>query len=477
MPSGSRQPVGSLRPLLLVLLVLGGAGASAAEAPDKLVLIERLRQRDFAALEARLGDLQSAYETGVTSDAPLDVAFNAFRNTAPDLEPLLDAWVAAYPESGAARLARGVFHTTVGWHLRGARTAARTQDESFARMRAGFARAEVDLEAAIAHNARLAPAYDHLIGIHMARNQEGEVHRVFRHGIAANPGSIAIRSAYYGSLRPRWNDGSASVALFEIWLEIKLLGFQIDSYPRLRPLLGYYRAARGDRASWNGDHKAALAHYRQALAAADHWLFHYLVGRSLYRQKRHNSAQVSFERALALRPQVADSLDYLARALRKQGRLEEALASWDQALALDPMDPGILLQQAYALREAGRPEEALASLERAMVYGDLDEDVRAARGRVFLYDLEDPKRALEDLAFAQDVDPRDSGNLYNYGLALYQLWDCRCLEVFETYLSLCLEGQPCHQAERLWVGQALPQIRGHCQDGNQVSAFPAQDRR
>jgi len=464
-------------PLLVAFLLLGATTAEAAGPPDKLVLIETLRRGDFSALEARLGELQSAYDAGIISDAPLDVAFNAFRNTAPELEPRLDAWVTAHPESGAARLARGVFHATVGWHLRGTRTALRTQEQSFARMRASFARAEADLQAAIARNPRLASAYDHLISIHMARNREADVHRVFRRGIAANPGSIAIRAAYYDSLRPRWNDALASVALFEIWLEVKLLSLQIESQPQLRPLMGFHQVAEGDRASWDGEHRLALAHYQQALSAGDHWLIHYRTGRSQYRLKRYDAALASFDRALALRPQVADALNHRAKALRRLGRLEEALASWIQSLALDPMDPGVLVQQAYALREAGRHADALASLERAMVYGDLDKGVRAARGRVFLYDIEDPKRALEDLAFAQEADPRDSGNLYNYGLALYQLWDCRCLEVFEAYLSRCLEGQRCHQPERLWVGQALPQIRGYCRGDNQVSTFPSEEHR
>ncbi|MDJ0946349.1 MAG: tetratricopeptide repeat protein [Kiloniellales bacterium] len=460
---------------MALLLILPGFGAPATATPDKRVLIETLRQRDFAALEAQLGALLSAYEAGSTSDVPLDVAFSAFGNSAPELEPHLDAWVAAHPESGAARLARGVFHSSVGWHLRGARTAARTRDESLARMRARFAQAEADLAAAIARNPRLAPAYDHLIGIHMARKRESDLHRVFRQGIAANPDSIEIRFAYYYSLRPRWNRGSAAVALFEIWLEIQLLELQVEERPQLRPLLGYYHAARGDRATWNGDHEAALAHYREAVEAGDFWQFHYLLGRSLYRLKRYDAALASFDRALELRPQVANSHHHRAKALRKLGRLEDALKGWDQALALDPMDPGVLVQQAYALRQAGRTEDALANLERAMVYGDLDQSVRSARGRLFLYDLEDPERAREDLAFARDADPRDSAKLYDYGLALYRLWDCRCLEVFEAYLSRCLEGQRCGQSERLWVGQALPQIRGYCADKDQVSAFPPED--
>ena len=331
MTSGARA--GRLGPLFMALLVFGTTAAAAAKVPDKLDLIETLRQGDFAALEDQLGALQSAYEASTTSDAPLDVAFNAFRNTSPDLEPRLDAWVAANPDSGAARLARGVFHATVGWHLRGARTAARTQEESFARMRARFARSEADLEAAIARNPRLAAAYDHLIGIHMARNQESDVHRVFRNGIVANPASVAIRSSYYGSLRPRWNNGPASVALFEIWLEVKLLGPQIEAQPQLRPLLGYHQLAKGDRASWNGDHRAALAHYRQALSAGDYWLFHYRTGRSQYRLKHYDAALASFDRALALRPQVADVLNHRAKTLRKLGRQEEALATWDQAFA------------------------------------------------------------------------------------------------------------------------------------------------
>ena len=106
--------------LLLALLTASGAGAAVPRAVpamvgasgtdadgyplrtvDKRAVLRMLRARQFDALDA-------------------------FANIDPTLEPLLDAWAAAKPDSYMALAARGVHQEAVGWHRRGGRWACET---------------------------------------------------------------------------------------------------------------------------------------------------------------------------------------------------------------------------------------------------------------------------------------------------------------------------------------------------------------
>ena len=75
---------------------------------------------------------------------------------------------------------------------------------------------------------------------------------------------------------------------------------------------------------------------------------------------RPQEALAGYDRALAANPNFPEAWNNRGNALTALGRLEEALASFDHALALRPDDIAALNCKAQALLEAGRSEEALA---------------------------------------------------------------------------------------------------------------------
>jgi tetratricopeptide (TPR) repeat protein len=81
--------------------------------------------------------------------------------------------------------------------------------------------------------------------------------------------------------------------------------------------------------------------------------------------KRAVSALASYERALALRPDGAETLCNRGN-LRELTRFEEALASYERALSLRPDYVEALSNRGNTLRELRRFEEALASYERVL---------------------------------------------------------------------------------------------------------------
>jgi tetratricopeptide (TPR) repeat protein len=81
---------------------------------------------------------------------------------------------------------------------------------------------------------------------------------------------------------------------------------------------------------------------------------------------RMDEALASYDRSLALRPDFADAHFNRGNALRQMKRAGDALGNYDQVLALKPGHEGALVNRGNALHELKREVEALASFDRAL---------------------------------------------------------------------------------------------------------------
>ena len=141
------------------------------------------------------------------------------------------------------------------------------------------------------------------------------------------------------------------------------------------------------------------------------------------------------------------------------GQLDKAFDDWETALSLDPSNPEILVQLAYALREVKRYADVLTVLDRALVYGEYDDDVRDARGRILLYELGRPADAIEDLRWATELEPNSKKYWYNYSLALYRIRDCKAAEAIATYREICAAGAACAERNVAWAGEVVAHLK------------------
>src|SRR5207249_7287885 len=82
--------------------------------------------------------------------------------------------------------------------------------------------------------------------------------------------------------------------------------------------------------------------------------------------RKPDEALASFDKALALRPDYAETLNGRGNALRDLERPEEALASYDKALAIQPDYAEAFNNRGNALKDLKRPQEALASFDQAL---------------------------------------------------------------------------------------------------------------
>lgn len=434
---------------------------------DRLALVEHLRAGELDELEQLLLDLQRAYQAREIPENRVETAYLAFANSSFDLEEALGQWVERARESYAPRLARGVYYWNLGMLARGARRNTEPLGERYVETRAYFARATADLANALGLQPGLGMAYGLIIHIATELGDTSDILELTRMGLTADPGSFVVRRRYLDSLRPWWQKRAADRehAFERIDAFIDEMSTEFEENPDLRMLAGYPDFVRGDQLARNGSREAAIEHYNRALEFGPYWAYLYRRGVNYYRLGRFKSALRDLDSALRARPQAGDILNMRARTLHRLRRANEAFSDWKQALALNPFDPLILLQRAYALRDQRRFEAAVAELNKAMEFGTFNEYIWDARGRVYLYDLNDFNKAVRDLRRATELNPQRKKYWFNYGVALYKARDCKALPVLQHFLELCRSAQ-CPDQNLAWVQGILGSINdpGACPD-------------
>lgn len=110
--------------------------------------------------------------------------------------------------------------------------------------------------------------------------------------------------------------------------------------------------------------------------------------------ERFEAALVSFDTALAMKPDVAELHNGRGSALKELGRLHDALASFDKAVSLKPAHAQAHINRSATLKELGRLDDALASSDRAISLNRGRAEAHNNRGNV----LKDLNRLEEALA-------------------------------------------------------------------------------
>jgi predicted O-linked N-acetylglucosamine transferase (SPINDLY family) len=171
----------------------------------------------------------------------------------------------------------------------------------------------------------------------------------------------------------------------------------------------------------------------------------------LSRRGRHAEALHGYDRALAIRPDVAPAWNNRGNCLKELQRYDEALASYDKALALKSDDPMALNNRGVLLQTMFRLEEALASFDRALARRPNFADALNNRGNTLqkLMRLDD---ALVSYDRAIALDPRHVEAYYNRGNALRQLK--RFDEAIASY-DRALARKPDHASAFNWLAHCV----------------------
>ena len=139
------------------------------------------------------------------------------------------------------------------------------------------------------------------------------------------------------------------------------------------------------------------------------------------------AAEAAYREALYLNPQLVPAYLNLADLLRSQGKDEEARKQLLKVLAFAPDNGNTLHSLGLLETRSGEPEQALTYLQQA---AELETD--GARHRfvyaIALHDLEQPRKAINQLQALQRLLPRDEEVLValtNYSAELGELEQAR----------------------------------------------------
>ena len=424
---------------------------SATEFADRLALVKLLRGHQFEQLDDLIRNYQQAYQTGAISESQLEAVYFAFANSSSDLGTALDRWLVETPRSYPALMARGVYSWNLGLLVRGPRTERTLSADHQRQFRSLFAAAGADLIDAIKVQPRLGIAYSLLI--HMASNlgDGNDVTELIRRGTVADPNSIAVHRRYLESQRSWVLGGETDEqrSLGRIQRYVSNLAPRFASHSELAVLAAYPILVKADLLVRNGDRAAAISLYDQA-ATHRYWVYLYRRGVNHFRLNSFALALRDFDGALELRPQAAEILGMRARTLSALNQSEAAELAWSQALTLNPRDPMLLFHRAVALRDAHDFEAAAGLLTRAIELGEHNAHLWDARGRIYLYDLQQFDKAVPDLEHTIDFAPTSQRFWFNYATALYRKRDCGAVGALRYYLNLC-EIQTCPAESMQWA--------------------------
>ena len=165
----------------------------------------------------------------------------------------------------------------------------------------------------------------------------------------------------------------------------------------------------------------AVASYDKAIAlepdAADTY---YNRGSALLELRRFEEAVASYDQAIALKPDHTQAHCNRGNALLALGRAEEAVASYDRAIALRPDDVTSHYNRGNALLALGRADEAVASYDRAIAVRPDHAEAHSNRGNALL-ELRRVEEALASFDQAIAVRPDHAEAHSNRGNAFLQL--------------------------------------------------------
>ncbi len=340
---------------------------------DRVALRRMLSEGRYAELDRTFEALQDAFEADPRCEFWPSDAADAFAIPDPALDAALDAWTVLSPRSFAPLLARAAHRVRVGFARRGGHYVAQTHADDFAAMEEAFAQARPDIEAALRIRPKLVAARRFQVHIFMTQSAEKpNLMRALSAGLDECPQCLLIRVTAILALRPRW--GGSHDEMVALAREAP-----VAQNPRLGVLAGYVDYDHSDTLQEAKDFGGALAAIDRALAHGEHWDFLEQRASILDDTGDREAARRAINRAVELRPGVADLVTQRAVYTYRLKDYEGAARDLMEGLRLDPTDswgrwlfPKIvqaLTYEGWEAYKAGRREQALKLIDLA---SDLD---------------------------------------------------------------------------------------------------------
>jgi tetratricopeptide (TPR) repeat protein len=391
--------------------------------PDKTVLMDLLRDRQYETLIKKLNDYLFYGTQDYESEKNLWLAFNTFDIYYSALEPFLDEMIKLYPESSVGYAARAVYYESVGWNKRGYGWAKDVTPAHWEGMRNYFIKAINDAVAGIQLNPQNLICYNVLIQIGMNVGNKEATRKYLDAALKVSPKSYEIRRSYMWSLLPRWGGSHEEMLQFAGESE----KYAVKN-PELKSLYGFIPFDKGWSLENSGDFKSAIIFFNKALAYGEQPVFYKHRGRCYFELENYQKALQDYEDALRLSPQDEDLLKSKGLALHALGRSGEAKQVLETASRISPTDKYIQNSKKWIdkngadnhiingvnLDREGKFEEAINEYNQAIMNNPDDYLPYYNRG-VALMKLGRLDEAIRDFEHASARNVNDVSSYYNIG--------------------------------------------------------------
>jgi tetratricopeptide (TPR) repeat protein len=297
---------------------------------NKLLILGKLRQKDFAGLDSEFEQYQVAFEKSPRAELNEKLAFDSFAADDPSVGDLIEEWTIARPNSFAAHMAMGSYFSWRGWHTRGAGFADQTPSGQFDKMGKFFAQSAEETKMALKLKPKLSIAYAVLLGEARGESDRTVHETLERDALRQIPASFVIREEVMESMYPRW--GGSHEMMAEFAQQSQAL---VKENPYMHWLRGFIDSDEGEMLGIHGEYDQSIVALTRAIQKGDDYSGFYFIRGESYGQS---------------------------------GLWEHALQDFDRNNELSPQDPEVLIRRAYPLAELKRPKEVLADLQVVNVF-------------------------------------------------------------------------------------------------------------
>ena len=152
--------------------------------------------------------------------------------------------------------------------------------------------------------------------------------------------------------------------------------------------------------------------------------------------KEFDLSRLSFEKAVALKPNFADAYNNMGNAFKAQGELEKAIVAYKKALAIKPNFASGYYNLGVVLTEQGKLEEAVETYKKALVINPAYVDAYYNLGNA-LKDQGKLEQAIGAYSKALAIKPDDANILNNMGITFKEQGELeKAIETFNMALAI-----------------------------------------
>jgi tetratricopeptide (TPR) repeat protein len=312
--------------LLLSIAIAGCAGSPIAAPPSQSATLSLLRSDHYQELDELFSRIQQGYDRGAVGDENLRAAFRVFYDSDPTLAPKYDLWVANFPKSYVAHLARGIYYAHVGDALRGVHFLDKTPPGRLKAAESAYEKAKADFDASLALDPKPLLSYSNAMTITGDHGDLEGSRRLLDRALSIDPNTYIARAKYMTVIMTRW--GGSHEMLQQFFEECR-------------------------QAKLSAEHMRLL---ESVLADDAGWIYQFI-------DHNYPAAEAAYRRSAALGgdKELANLTDVLAL----QHKYAEAIEPLTERLAATPNDVDLLTNRSLAYMQSGKPGEGLRDLTAA----------------------------------------------------------------------------------------------------------------